>query len=197
MIGRRAEASDQVKLIQEALNSNYALPWHNFTGIGEATGAFLLCKLLQQPKPNLMLQRSTVLSWDEIQNNNVVFLGSPKFNLHLKDIPTKADFVIEGGVIRNLQPRPGEQAEYRDVWKTKAELLEDYAIIHRMPGLHSRGEIMVLASSSTEAILGTGYSTPKFPHAYHGVRPVIRDCVACPQNHPIASELPAAMFCER
>jgi hypothetical protein len=58
--------------------------------------------------------------------------------------------VIEGGLIRNLRPRPGEQEEYRDVWKTKVDLLEDYALIDRSPGLHERGEIMVLASSSTD-----------------------------------------------
>jgi hypothetical protein len=36
------------------------------------------------------------------------------------------------------------------VWKTKVELVEDYALIVQSPGLHDRGNIMVLASSSTE-----------------------------------------------
>ena len=37
------------------------------------------------------------LSWDDIQYHNVIFVGSPKFNSHLKDFPAKRDFVIEGG----------------------------------------------------------------------------------------------------
>jgi len=145
-----AEQSEHVEQIQKILQSSYAVPWHNFTGIAEATGAFLLCKLFQARKPNLLLKRSNALSWEDIRHNNVIFLGSPKFNRHLKDFPAQGDFVIEGGIIRNPQPRPGESNEYRDLWKTKGELLQDYALIHRLPGLHGNGEIMVLAASSTE-----------------------------------------------
>jgi hypothetical protein len=68
-------------------------------------------------------------------------------------------------VIRNLQPRPGELLEYRDVWKPKVELVEDYALIHRSPGLHDRGEIMVLASSSTD---GTWAAVEYVTAAAHG-----------------------------
>jgi hypothetical protein len=145
-----AEQSEQVQQIQQILQSHYAVPWHNFTGIGEATGAFLLCKLFYERKPDLQLKRSSVLSWEDIQHHNLIFLGSPKFNRHLKDIPARGDFVIEGGVIRNLRPRPGEPNEYRDLWETKRVLQEDYALIHRLPGLHGNGEMMILASSSTE-----------------------------------------------
>ncbi len=113
-----AEQSEQTQQIQQLLQSRYALPWHNFTGIGEATGAFLLSKLFHARKPDLLLKRSSVISWEDIQHNNVIFLGSPKFNRHLKDLLTQGDFLIEGGVIRNLRPRPGELNEYRDVWQT-------------------------------------------------------------------------------
>ncbi len=145
-----AAQPEQVRRIQQLLQSSYAVAWHNFTGIGEATGAFLLAKLFQARKPSLLLKRSSVLSWEDIQHHNVIFLGSPKFNRHLKEISAQGDFVIEGGAVRNRRPQPGEAPEYRDVWRTKGELQEDYALIHRLPGLHGDGEIMVLASSSTE-----------------------------------------------
>jgi len=112
--------------------------------------ASLLSKLFHTRKPSLVLKRSSALSWDDIQYHNVIFVGSPKFNPHLKDFPSNRDFVIEGSVIRNLRPLAGEREEYRDVWKTKVELVEDYALIDRSPGLHDRGDIMVLASSSTD-----------------------------------------------
>jgi hypothetical protein len=129
-----AQKSEQLPLLQKSFRSSYALPWYSFTGVGEATGAFLLSKLLHMRKPNMVLKRSSALSWDDIQYHNVIFVGSPKFNPHLKDFPSKRDFVIEGGAIRNLRPQPGEQGEYRDVWKTKVELVEDYALIGRSPG---------------------------------------------------------------
>jgi hypothetical protein len=160
-----AESSPQIPLLQRALGSPYALPWNSFTGVGEATGAFLLAKLLHGRKPNLMLKRSVALSWDDIRQHNVIFLGSPKFNPQLKDFPSKGDFVIEGGVIRNLRPMPGEQKEYRDVWKTQVELVEDYALIYRFPGLHGRGEVMVLASSSTEGTWAAVEYVTGFNHA--------------------------------
>lgn len=145
-----AQKSEQLPFLQRSFRSSYALPWYSFTGVGEATGAFLLSKLLHTRKPNLVLKKSSALSWDDIQYHNVIFVGSPKFNPQLKDFPSNRDFVIEGGTIRNLRPRAGEREEYRDVWKTKVELVEDYALIDRSPGLHDRGDIMVLASSSTE-----------------------------------------------
>jgi hypothetical protein len=160
-----AQNSEQLSLLQKSFRSSYALPSYSFTGIGEATGAFLLSKLLHTRKPNLILKRSNAMSWDDIKDHNVIFVGSPKFIPHLKDFPPKGDFVIEGGVIRNLQPRPGELLEYRDVWKPKVELVEDYALIHRSPGLHDRGEIMVLASSSTD---GTWAAVEYVTAAAHG-----------------------------
>ncbi len=145
-----AASSEIVQRLQELLASDYAVAWHNFTGIGEATGAFLLAQLLSQRRIPLMLKRSSALAWEDLEHHNVIFLGSPKFNRQLLDLAASGDFVIEGGVIRNRNPRPGEAAEYRDVWPNKAEIAEDYALIHHLPGLHGRGNILILGSSSTQ-----------------------------------------------
>lgn len=146
-----AAQSEQLERLREHLGSSYAVPWYGFTGIGEATGAFLLGRLLNTRKPNLYLQRSSALKWDDIRRSDLIFLGSPKFNVQLKDLPIERDFVIQGGSIINLHPRPGEQETYGDMWGvTKDILLEDYALVSRLPGLHHHGEIMVLASSASE-----------------------------------------------
>ncbi len=146
-----ATTSDQLRLLQKALQGDYAVPSYPYTGVGEAKGAFLLCKLLHTRKPNLILERNSALSWDELRTNNVVFLGSPKLNPQLKDIPVKGGFLIEGGALRNQKPSPGEPNAYHDKWSDDHRLLlEDYALIYRLPGLYDHGEIMILASSSTE-----------------------------------------------
>jgi len=83
--------------------------------------------------------------------HNVIFLGSPKFNPQLRDIPFEQDFVIEGGSLRNLRPRPGEPQKFPEVWTpSHSAILEDHALITRVPGLHGHGEILILAASSTE-----------------------------------------------
>jgi hypothetical protein len=145
-----AASSETVRKMQRLLSSDYAVPWHNYTGIGEATGAFLLAQLLSRRRIPVMLKRSSALAWEDLEHHNVIFLGSPKFNRQLLDLAASADFVIEGGVIRNRNPRPGEATEYRDVWPNKAEIAEDYALIHHLPGLHGRGNILILGSSSTQ-----------------------------------------------
>ncbi|MCI0420574.1 MAG: hypothetical protein L0312_15340, partial [Acidobacteria bacterium] len=40
-----AQKSEQLPFLQRSFRSSYALPWYSFTGVGEATGAFLLSKL--------------------------------------------------------------------------------------------------------------------------------------------------------
>ena len=104
-------------------------------------------------KPDLVLKRSNILSWDDVRNSNVIFLGPPKFNQLLSDLPTGDGFAIERGAIRNPHPQPGEQDAYRSTWSgDQMQLLEDYALIYHLPGLYDHGEIMMLGSASTEGI---------------------------------------------
>ncbi len=146
-----AQASEQIELLQKDLESSYAVPAYPYTGVGEATGVFLLSKLLLARKPEMLLKRSIVLSWDDVRENDVIFLGPPKFNQLLKDIPAEEAFSIERGAIRNPHPRPGEPDAYRSTWsEDQTQLIEDYALIHRLPGPLGHGQIMILASASTE-----------------------------------------------
>jgi hypothetical protein len=143
--------SEQLKQLQSTLRADAPVPAYPYTGVGEATGAFLLCKLLYPRRQDLTIQRNNTLSWETLRASDVIFLGPPKFNLHLKDISTEGGFVIDRGAIRNLRPKPGEPDAYRSTWSdNQLNLLEDYALIHRLPGLNDRGDVMVLASASTE-----------------------------------------------
>jgi len=119
--------------------------------VGEAGGTFLLTRLLASKGLNLVFKRSTAFTWEDLSNHNAIFLGSPKFNPRLKEIPYEQDFVIEGGSLHSLRPQPGEPTEFPELWTPDhAAILEDYALVRRLPGLHGRGVITVLAASSTE-----------------------------------------------
>ena len=167
-----AERSERVRTVQRALESPYAIPSYNFTGIGEAHGSFLLCKLFLAGKARLDMKRSTTLSWEDVGANNVIFLGSPKFNPQLEDLPVQPDFVIEGGSLRNLRPLPGEPAVFPEIWAPRhGPLLEDHALVTHLPGLHGRGEITILAASSTE---GTWAATEYVTSRQHAAGLVAR-----------------------
>jgi hypothetical protein len=58
----QAQKSARVRELRQTLKSSYASPAYNYTGVGEATGAFLLGRLLFTRRPDLILKRSVTLS---------------------------------------------------------------------------------------------------------------------------------------
>ncbi len=151
MVRPAESGSRNVTVLKALKNSPRSSSDSNFTGIGEATGTFLLCKRLAGKRSDVLLKKSTAVSWEDIGSHNVIFLGSPKFNVQLEDMPFDQAFVIEGGALKNLKPQAGEPAEFAEVWTpSHSTILEDHALITRLRGLHGRGEITILAASSTE-----------------------------------------------
>jgi hypothetical protein len=140
-----------VKRLEQRFPGEHAEPWYAFTGIGESGGTFLLGKLLGTRIPDLQFATSTALTWNEIGANNLIFVGPPKFNEQIKDLPIEQDLVMESDKVegvRNLRPRPGEPAFFGNgVMDAQNQTGETYALISRLPGLHGRKEIMVLAGA--------------------------------------------------
>jgi hypothetical protein len=134
------------------LDSDRMAPSQIYTGIGQATGAFLLAKFFAGRGRDAQLTRSSALSWDDIGNNNVIFLGSYKSNAQLKDLPGDWTFRIEGETVRNLKPRPGEPASFGAVWGDGGSKIVDYALITLTAGLHRRGHIVAVESPSTAGV---------------------------------------------
>jgi hypothetical protein len=125
-----------------------------WTPLGEAMAAFRLASMLAPVKREVLLKRSTTLAWEDVKTNNIVFLGPSKFNRQIAELPVAQDFVIEGGGVKNLRPQPGERSEYRrDSPPELEEIPADYAVVTRVRGLEGWGELLVLASSSTEGTL--------------------------------------------
>ena len=124
---------------------------HRWTPLGEAVAAFRLGTMLAPVKQDLLLKRSTVLAWEDVRSNNLVFLGPPKFNRQLRDLPLRESFIIADGGVTNLDPQPGELPVYKKPSPPEVDdIPEDYAVITRVRGVEGWGEILVLASTSTE-----------------------------------------------
>ncbi len=125
-------------------------PTYRWTPFGEAAAAFRLGVVLG-PWKDLVLKRSTVLAWEDVRTSNLIFLGPAKFNRQLPELPVEQDFVIEQGAIQNLRPKPGEVARYQKPSAPEVEdIPEEYALITRMKATAGWGEVVVLASTSTE-----------------------------------------------
>jgi hypothetical protein len=181
-----AVESKQIMRLQQEFQADYAVPSFSYTGVGEATAAFLLCRLLEARKPDLHLMRSSAINWDDLRTNNLIFLGSPRNNPILKDIPAGDGFMIEHGVIRNLHALPGEQGTYGGSWSDDhVQLLEDYALIYRLPGQYGHTEIMILASPATEATWAAAYYVTKPTYAKELFEKVVLPSGALPPAYQI------------
>lgn len=125
-------------------------PTYRWTPFGEAAAAFRLATVLG-PLKDLVLKRSTVLAWEDVRSSNLIFLGPAKFNRQLPELPVEQDFIIDQGIVKNLRPRPGELDRYQKPSAPDVEdIPEDYAVITRVHGVTGWGEVLVLASTSTE-----------------------------------------------
>ena len=142
--------SDALNIARKTLGDQDMIANYNFTGAGEASAAFLLARLLSTRKKDLRLTRSSIVSWQQIIDEDVVFVGPPKFNLQLQATAMKQDIVITPDGIRNLKPRPGEPEFLQDHFEVgKSSEGETHALISRTPGLSGVGELLVIAGNAS------------------------------------------------
>jgi len=101
------------------------------------------------------LKRAELLTWDEAQDANVVFVGAPEANSRLRELAPLQHFGFKssfdeprfgiGGIV-NLQPAPGEESIYYGSGKPYAF---DYAVIARLPSLHPGRKVVIIAGTNT------------------------------------------------
>jgi hypothetical protein len=143
------ERSDRIAAARKAFGDRELLPSYNFTGAGEASAAFLLARLLATRQRDLQVTRSNILSWQQVTDENVIFIGPPKFNLQLQASALTEDIVVEPGGIRNRKPRAGEPEFLEDHVQPGTMEGETHALITRTPGPSGVGELLVLAGNAS------------------------------------------------
>lgn len=138
--------------IAKALKSpTQATETRRWAPFGEAVASFRIAQLLSPAKAGFQIRRSSVLSWEDMRASDLIFLGPRKFNPQLRDLPVEQDFVIEEGEVRNLRPQKGELPVYRRTASPEVDdIPDDFAVITRLRAARGWGEILVLASTTTE-----------------------------------------------
>jgi hypothetical protein len=144
------ERSERTSAVRRALGDKDIFPSYAFTGAGDASAAFLVSKLLSTRKRDLLLTRSNILSWQQIVDNDMVFVGPPKFNPQLQADALTQDIVIEPNGIRNLKPQPGEPVFLEDrLVAGKQSEGETHALISMTSGLSGVGALLVIAGNAS------------------------------------------------
>lgn len=149
---KAARQDPKLKEIQRVLGSPTMDASHIYTGVGEAAGAFQLARMFTTWGKPLDVRRNAALTWEDISEKNLVFLGSAKYNPQLRQLPHPQNFLAEIEGVANSSPRPGEAVKYfrRHADDPERSIIEDYAVISRLPGPNGRTEVVILGASATE-----------------------------------------------
>lgn len=128
--------------------------FYSFTGVGTASGAFLLGQFLASRKQNVLLTRSDMLSVPEVTMDNVIFLGPSTANHQIQALSAGQPIVLEAEGIRNLYPRPGEPAFISDhASKGVPDTEESHALISHMPGIYGHGELLYFSGNQISSVM--------------------------------------------
>ena len=131
--------------------------WDHYTGVGEVIAVHSLDQVFGVLHRNLRVKRGSLFSLDDVQNNDLIFVGSPSENLNLLEIPGTREFVFQrvpdgprkGDLaVFNVHPQPGEQKSYL-ASPSGSPLTEDYALLAFIPGLNPSRSVMIIAGTTT------------------------------------------------
>jgi hypothetical protein len=129
--------SPAVVALRNVLHNPNIQPSQYYTAFGEVDVSFLIGKLLGPREQNFSLVKTSDLSWQQLADNNVLFVGVQNlfFDEQLQAMPIEAQLlpVLEG--IRNVHPRSGEPALFADRYSTApSEEGVAYALVTHLPG---------------------------------------------------------------
>ena len=126
-----------------------------YSGTGTVMAVAELSNLLSVTGRSPRLKRAELLTWDEVKDANVVFVGAPDANSRLGELAPLQYFKFKsghdeprfgiGGII-NLHPAPGEESVY---FGPGRPLTSDYAVVALLPNLHPDRKVLILAGTNT------------------------------------------------
>lgn len=128
----------------------------HYTGVGEVLAIHELDRIFSGLGRPVQVKRGRLLNWDDAQNRNLIFVGSPSENLSLRELSLGKEFrfqIVQGALrggdlgIVNVHPGPGEQALY--FGSRELPITEDYALIELVKGAAPAQSVLLLAGTTT------------------------------------------------
>lgn len=149
-----------------ALNQTEIHPSRYYTAFGEAEASFLLGGLLKTPESALSIVRTSQLSWQQLADNNVIFVGVQNlFFNQLRNMPIAPQLVPELNGVRDEHPGRGQPSFYADEYTTApSEQGTIYALVTHLPGPNGKNDIESFTSNRSAGYLGAvqSFTDPQF-----------------------------------
>jgi hypothetical protein len=121
-----------------------------YTGIGELASVYTLTRLFDAHHASFILKRSRLVTWDEAELRNLIFIGSRAENPSLNALPSTTDFTmvaqVDSAGVVNHNPKPGEPAIFS---RPEHPLTTDYAILALLPGVQPGKHILIFSGLTT------------------------------------------------
>jgi hypothetical protein len=129
---------------------------YNFMSAGEVHFMFAAMEMFHTFGAPAQCRNWRLCSWNDLQNANLIVLGSSRTNSFLASLQGENDFVITDNCIENRNPLPHEQSEYRAerYWDGKLERVTEYALVTRRPGLSQQTCITTIAANHSRPFEG-------------------------------------------
>lgn len=162
MGSRVASLNDQVPHAGRQQEPGPFYYFDSYTGSGELIAATRIAEFLTHSGGAFVIKRSRIVSYEDIKNQNVIFLGGTGQNLVLRElpipqeltfVPAPADQVPMGSFIRDLHPPTGQPANYKlQLDPSTGAIQVEYGLISFLPGISPGQDLLVFAGITT---LGT------------------------------------------
>ncbi len=121
-----------------------------YTGVGELASIHTLTRFFDQYHADFVPKRSLLVTWDEAQLRNLIFIGSRAENPSLRVLSPTTDFSMMTGPgfsgVVNHHPLPGEPALFS---RPEHPLTRDYAILALLPGVTSGHYVLIFSGLMT------------------------------------------------
>ena len=169
-----AISSPKIQAIQKALGNRSIVQRYYYTGTGEMIASFRLGMLLNFTGLQFSSARSSQISWQQVVDNNVLFVGAPRvFGEQLHRLPVDLDFMMLEDGIHDLKPKPGQPVFYGDaypsIFNEEASVPDNgevHALVSHTPGPLGTGDVETFNSNHSPGTLGAvqWFTSPSFAH---------------------------------
>jgi hypothetical protein len=146
-----AVQTQNFKALRKVLNNPDLFDARAYTTVGQARSLMLLGELLGQRIPKILFAKSNELSWQQLSDNNVLFIGSRNLYKLLTALPVKPEIVMESTGLRVLHPGKGELSFIPDGKIGNNGIVADgeelHDLISVLPGPNGKGFVGVFTGS--------------------------------------------------
>jgi len=133
------------------------------TGTGDLQSVFVLTRLFTQMGLQMLVKRCRLITIDDLQQHDVILLGSPEENDAVAQLSRPSDFVWNRldvadpwkGEYVNRHPQPGESLSYKtERDPSTQEIKADFGLITLQPGAVPNRRIIMLGGLDTSGVAG-------------------------------------------